>query len=45
MTSTETGLGIEAKSDVIHELVEQGAQVERVATGFTFTEGPIWHPK
>ena len=45
MTSTETGLGIEAKSDAIFELVEQGSQVERVATGFTFTEGPIWHPK
>ena len=44
MTSTDTGLGIEAKSDAIYELVEQGAQVERVATGFTFTEGPIWHP-
>ena len=45
MTSTETGLGIEAKSDAIFELVEQGSQVERVATGFTFTEGPIWHLK
>jgi gluconolactonase len=44
VTSTETGLGIEAKSDAIHELVEEGASVERVATGFTFTEGPIWHP-
>ena len=44
MTSTETGLGIEAKSDAIFELVEEGAQVERLATGFTFTEGPIWHP-
>ena len=45
MTSTETGLGIEAKSDAIYELVEEGAQVEKLATGFTFTEGPIWHPK
>ena len=45
MTSTETGLGIEAKSDAIYELVEEGSKVERVATGFTFTEGPIWHPK
>jgi gluconolactonase len=45
VTSTETGLGIEAKSDAIYELVEQGSKVERVATGFTFTEGPIWHPK
>ena len=45
MTSTETGLGIEAKSDAIYELVEEGSKVERVATGFTFTEGPIWHPR
>ncbi len=45
MTSTETGLGIDAKSDAIYELVEEGSQVERVATGFAFTEGPIWHPK
>jgi len=44
VTSTETGLGIEAKSDAIYELVEEGSKVERVATGFTFTEGPIWHP-
>ena len=44
MTSTDTGLGIEAKSDAIYELVEQGSSVERLATGFTFTEGPIWHP-
>jgi gluconolactonase len=44
VTSTETGLGIEVKSDAIFELVEEGAQVERLATGFTFTEGPIWHP-
>jgi len=44
VTSTETGLGIEAVSPAIYELVEEGAVVERVATGFTFTEGPIWHP-
>ena len=44
MTSTETGVGIEAKSPAIYELVEEGSAVERVATGFTFTEGPIWHP-
>ena len=44
MTSTDTGLGIEAKSDAIYELVEEGSSVERLATGFTFTEGPIWHP-
>ncbi len=37
--------GIDAKSDAIHELVAEGSVVERVATGFTFTEGPIWHPR
>ena len=36
--------GITAKSDTIYELVAEGSEVERVATGFTFTEGPIWHP-
>jgi len=44
VTSTETGVGIDAKSDAIYELVEKGSNVERLATGFTFTEGPIWHP-
>ena len=44
MGSTETGLAVEAKSETIYELVEEGATVERLATGFTFTEGPIWHP-
>jgi gluconolactonase len=44
VTSTDTGLGIEAKSDALYELVEKGSSVERLATGFTFTEGPIWHP-
>ncbi|HJU46977.1 MAG TPA: SMP-30/gluconolactonase/LRE family protein, partial [Gaiellaceae bacterium] len=37
--------GIDAKSDAVYELLEQGSGVERVATGFTFTEGPIWHPR
>ena len=44
MTSTATGTGIEAKSAAIYELLEEGSAVDRVATGFTFTEGPIWHP-
>ena len=35
-------MGIQAKSPVIYELVEEGSSVEQVATGFTFTEGPIW---
>ncbi len=36
--------GIDAKSDAILELVDEGSAVEQLATGFTFTEGPIWHP-
>ncbi len=36
--------GIAAKSPAIYELLEEGSGVEQVATGFTFTEGPIWHP-
>jgi len=36
---------IDAKSPVMHELVEAGARVEQLATSFTFTEGPIWHPQ
>jgi len=36
--------GIEAISPLIYELLEEGSGVEQVATGFTFTEGPVWHP-
>jgi len=38
-------VGIDTKSQKLSGLIEEGARVERVATGFTFTEGPIWHPK
>lgn len=27
------------------DLIELDAPVERLASGFTFTEGPIWHPR
>ena len=37
--------GIDAKSAAIYDLVEEGSGVEQLATGFTFTEGPIWHPE
>jgi gluconolactonase len=30
--------------DAFHELVDPRTEVERVATGFEFTEGPLWHP-
>jgi gluconolactonase len=28
----------------VDAVVPQGAAIERVATGFLFTEGPVWHP-
>ena len=31
------------KSDALSDLVDPAAEVERVATGFTFTEGPLWN--
>jgi gluconolactonase len=37
-------MGVAANSDALLELIDEGAEVEHVATGFTFTEGPIWHP-
>ncbi len=31
------------RSDRLTALIDPGAEVERVATGFTFTEGPLWN--
>jgi hypothetical protein len=36
-------LAIKVKSEVLEELIDPAAEVEEVATGFTFTEGPIWN--
>ncbi len=36
-------MGIEMKSEALAELVDPSAEVEQVATGFTFTEGPVWN--
>ena len=30
------------RSEKMRELIDENAEVEQVATGFTFTEGPIW---
>jgi gluconolactonase len=37
-------MGVIANSDKLFDLVAEDAEVERLATGFTFTEGPVWHP-
>ncbi|MGK6323394.1 SMP-30/gluconolactonase/LRE family protein [Sphingomonas sp. DT-51] len=34
---------IERLDPALDALIAPGATVERVATGFTFTEGPLWH--
>ena len=36
-------MAVDVKSDKLTELVDRDAQVEKLATGFTFTEGPIWN--
>src|SRR5947208_6152156 len=36
-------MAVDVKSEKLHELVDSQAQVEKLATGFTFTEGPIWN--
>ncbi len=33
---------VSVQSDSVWELIDENAEVEQVATGFTFTEGPIW---
>jgi gluconolactonase len=43
METWQLGSGaLQPKSDVFVSLFEAGARVERVATGFRFTEGPVW---
>jgi gluconolactonase len=36
-------MAVDVKSDKLFELVDREAEVEKLATGFTFTEGPIWN--
>jgi gluconolactonase len=35
---------IDARSSTLWDLVAEDARVERVASGFEFAEGPVWHP-
>jgi gluconolactonase len=37
-------VAVDVKSEKLTELVNPNVEVEQLATGFTFTEGPIWHP-
>ena len=33
---------MDAHDEAIHEIVPEGAMAEQIATGFGFTEGPVW---
>jgi len=39
------GDSVEVKSSELLRLVDKDAVVEKLCTGFKFTEGPIWNPK
>ena len=28
----------------LHDIIQEDARIEKVADGFSFTEGPVWHP-
>ncbi len=38
-------MSVDVRSEKLGRLVDENAEVEQLATGFTFTEGPIWNPK
>jgi gluconolactonase len=37
-------MGVQVKDPAFLELVDEGAELEQLGSGFTFTEGPIWNP-
>jgi gluconolactonase len=37
-------MAVQVNSPTILELVDEDAELERLGTGFTFTEGPLWNP-
>lgn len=37
-------MSVEIRDDRFRTIVGDSADVEKIATGFQFTEGPIWHP-
>ena len=37
-------MAVQAHKPEVLELIAEDAEVERLGTGFTFTEGPLWHP-
>ena len=37
-------MNIDVRDSRMTAIVAKDAEVERLATGFDFTEGPVWHP-
>ena len=37
-------MALTVENEAVLELVDIDAEVEKLATGFKFTEGPVWHP-
>jgi gluconolactonase len=37
-------MGVQVHAAPMRDLIDEGTEVERIGTGFTFTEGPLWHP-
>jgi gluconolactonase len=37
-------MGVVANNPKVYDLVASSVQVEQLASGFSFTEGPVWHP-
>jgi len=37
-------MAVQVNSPAVLELVDEDAEPERLGTGFTFTEGPLWNP-
>ena len=38
-------MAVVVRSAGVTELVARDAELTQVATGFQFTEGPVWHPR
>ena len=38
-------MSIDVRDPRFHQIVNDDAVLERLATGFEFTEGPVWHPQ
>ena len=36
---------VDVRSERLTQLVDENVEVEQLGTGFTFTEGPVWHPR